>query len=167
MFPDNNRSLQTLRLVGIDWTLSDTTLLNTILKMNNTYLAGEVYISGQVRNQELVKYAAAWKDLEVTYDPQNLVPQHLVTFVNADEQNTVLYEMYVNQGSTPADPYATGLIEKPTLESDAQYTYSFGTEVDGVYQSGSGWDDITSVVLAPRTVTAVYTKTERTYTVTW
>ena len=164
---DASDTLQTLRLVGIDWTLSDTTLLNTILKMNNTYLAGEVYISGQVRNQELVKYAAAWKDLEVTYDPQNLVPQHLVTFVNADDQNTVLYEMYVDQGSTPADPYATGLIEKPTLESDAQYTYSFGTEVDGVYQSGSGWDDITSVVLAPRTVTAVYTKTERTYTVTW
>lgn len=164
---DASDTLQTLRLVGIDWTLSDTTLLNAILKMNNTYLAGKVYVSGQVRNQELVKYAAAWKDLEVTYDPQNLVPQHLVTFVNADDQSTVLYEMYVDQGSTPTDPYATGLIEKPTLESDAQYTYSFGTEADGVYQSGSGWDEITSVVLAPRTVTAVYTKTERTYTVTW
>ena len=160
-------TLQTLRLVGINWTLPDTTLLTAILKMSNTYLSGKVYISGQVRNQELVKYAAAWKDLEVTYDSQNLVPQHLVTFVNADDQHTVLYEMYVDQGSTPADPYATGLIEKPTLESDKQYTYSFGTEVNGEYQRGSGWDEITSEVLAPRRVTAVYTKTERIYTVTW
>lgn len=164
---DASDTLQTLRLVGINWTLPDTTLLNAILKMSNTYLSGKVYISGQVRNQELVKYAAAWKDLEVTYDSQNLVPQHLVTFVNADDQHTVLYEMYVDQGSTPADPYATGLIEKPTLESDKQYTYSFGTEVNGEYQIGSGWDEITSEVLAPRRVTAVYTKTERIYTVTW
>lgn len=156
MILDTVDTVQTLRLVGIDWVLADTTLLNQILAMNNSYLSGSVYISGQVRNQELIRYANAWNDLEVTYSPENLVPQHLVTYVNADADETVLYQTYVDQGSTPPDPYDSGLIAKPTLESDAQYTYEFDE-----------WDEITSVVLAPRRITAVYTKTERIYTVTW
>lgn len=160
-------TLQTLKLSGIDWTLADTDLLNTILRMNSSTLSGKVYISGQIRNQELVGYAKAWPDLEVTYDPLKLVPQHLITYVNADDENTVLCQIYVDQGSAPPDPYADGIIEKPTLPSDAQYEYSFGTETDGVYDVGSGWDEITSVVLTPRTVTANYTKTIREYTVTW
>ena len=159
--------LQTLRLTGINWTLADTTLLNKIIAMNSSYLSGSVYVSGQIRNQELARYAAAWNDLTVTYEPQNLVPQHLITYVNANDQRTVLYELYVDQGAQPPDPYATGAIARPTLESDEQYSYSFGTEVDGEYQSGSGWDEITSVVLSARTVVAKYTKTPRTYTVTW
>ena len=156
MILDTVDTVQTLRLVGIDWVLADTTLLNQILAMNNSYLSGSVYISGQVRNQELIRYANAWNDLEVTYSPENLVPQHLVTYVNADADETVLYQTYVDQGSTPPDPYDSGLIAKPTLESDAQYTYEFDE-----------WDEITSVVLAPRRITAVYTKTEHIYTVTW
>ena len=44
----------------------------------------------------------------------------------------------------------------PTLASTAQYTYTF-----------SGWDDITTGMSASRTVTAEYTSTLRTYTVTW
>ena len=159
--------LQTLRLTGINWTLADTTLLNKIIAMNSSYLSGSVYVSGQIRNQELARYAAAWNDLTVTYEPQNLVPQHLITYVNANDQRTVLYKLYVDQGAQPPDPYATGAIAKPTLESDEQYSYSFGTEVDGEYQPGSGWDEITSVVLSARTVVAKYTKTPRTYTVTW
>ena len=156
MILDTVDTVQTLRLVGIDWVLADTTLLNQIFAMNNSYLSGSVYISGQVRNQELIRYANAWNDLEVTYSPENLVPQHLVTYVNADADETVLYQTYVDQGSTPPDPYDSGLIAKPTLESDAQYTYEFDE-----------WDEITSVVLAPRRITAVYTKTEHIYTVTW
>lgn len=165
---DASDTLQTLRLVGINWTLPDSTLLNTILDMNNTYLAGKVYISGAVRNQELANYAEAWSDLEVTYDPANLVTQYLITYVNADDQNTVLYKTYVDRGAVPPDPYAEGLIDLPTLPSDEQYTYSFGTRSSsGTYQSGSGWDEITSVALQARTVKAVYTKNIRSYTVTW
>lgn len=160
-------TLQTLRLTGINWTLSDTTLLNQILKMNSSLLSGTVTISGAIRNQELVNYAKAWPDLTIVYDPQNLVTQYLVTYINADADGTVLYEAYVDRGSTPPDPYAEGWIAKPTLPSDAQYHYEFGTSTDGVYDAGSGWDDITSEALANRTVVAVYTKTTRTYTVTW
>lgn len=158
-------TLQTLRLTGINWTLPDTTLLNNILKMNSSLLSGTVTISGAIRNQELANYAKAWPDLIINYNPQNLVSQYLATYVNAD--GTPLCEVYVDRGSTPPDPYAEGIIPKPTLPADAQYTYEFGTSVDGVYTPGSGWDDITSDMLANRTITAVYTKTPRTYTVTW
>ena len=160
-------TLQTLRLTGIEWVLPDTTLLNQIYAMNNSLLAGKVTISGAVRNQELVNYAKAWPDLVIDYDPNNLVQQYLATYINADADGTVLYEAYVDRGSAPPDPYAEGLIEKPTLPSDAQYTYEFGTYTDGVYDVNSGWDDVTSVMLGARTITAVYTKAPRTYTVTW
>lgn len=164
---DAKDTLQTLRLTGIDWTLPDSTLLNEILAMNNTSLSGKVYVSGAIRNQELANYAAAWSDLEVTYDPANLIPQHLITYVNDDDENTVLYEVYVDQNATPPDPYKEGWIAKPTKASDEQYTYEFGTTTNGEYVAGSGWDEITSAVLAKRTVKAKYTKTVRTYTVTW
>ena len=149
-------TLQTLRLTGIDWTLADTTLLNQILAMNSSVLTGKVYISGAIRNQELLNYANAWADLEVTYNVANLVTQYLVTYVNDDDQNTVLYEAYVDRGSTPPDPYAEGWIAKPEKAADAQYTYEFDS-----------WDGIEDDVLAAKTVTAKYTETVRTYTVTW
>ena len=147
-------TLQFLRLVGIDWTLSDTTLLNSILAMNNSFLSGEAYISGQIRNQELLNYENAWSDLEVTYDSANLVTQYLATYVNAD--GTPLYSCYVDRGSVPPDPVSLGYIDTPTQEANAQYTFTY-----------NGWDDITSAMLNPRTITVVYTQTVRTYTVTW
>ena len=164
-------TLQVLYLYDIDWTgsssLADTTLLNQLYNLFYSMITGKVYISGQVRNQELVTYENSWKDLDVSYNPDNLVTQYPVTYVNADDKMTVLFTTYVDRGSTPPDPYAEGWIEKPTLESDAQYNYSFGTETDGVYDVGSGWTDMDSVITAPKTITAVYNKEVRKYTVTW
>lgn len=164
-------TLQVLYLYDIDWTgsnsLADTTLLNQLYNLFYSMITGKVYISGQVRNQELVNYENSWKDLDVSYNAENLVTQYLVTYVNADDKNSILFTTYVDRGSTPPDPYAEGWIEKPTLESDAQYDYSFGTETGGVYDVGSGWSDITETLTSDRTVTAVYTKTVREYTVTW
>lgn len=164
-------TLQVLYLYDIDWTgsnsLADTTLLNQLYNLFYSMITGKVYISGQVRNQELVNYENSWKDLEVSYNADNLVTQYLVTYVNADDKNSILFTTYVDRGSTPPDPYAEGWIEKPTLESDAQYIYSFGTETDGVYDVGSGWSDMDGVITAPKTITAVYTKETRKYTVTW
>ena len=164
-------TLQVLYLYDIDWTgsnsLADTTLLNQLNNLFYSMITGKVYISGQVRNQELVNYENSWKDLDVSYNAENLVTQYLVTYVNADDKNSILFTTYVDRGSTPPDPYAEGWIEKPTLESDAQYIYSFGTETDGVYDVGSGWSDMDGVITAPKTITAVYTKETRKYTVTW
>lgn len=160
-------TLQTLRLTGINWVLPDTAILNQILKMDSSYLSGYVYISGPIRNQEIESYSSKWPDLTVEFDAKNLVTQYLATYINADDKNTVLYQVYVDRGSAPPDPYAEKWIEKPTLSEDAQYTYEFGTTTDGNYVLGSGWDEINSEMLSSRTVTAVYTKTPRTYTVTW
>lgn len=164
-------TLQVLYLYDIDWTgsssLADTTLLNQLYSLFYSMITGKVYISGQVRNQELINYEKSWKDLEVYYNSDNLVTQYPVTYVNADDKMTVLFTTYVDRGSTPPDPYAEGWIEKPTLESDAQYNYSFGTETDGVYDVGSGWTDMDSVITAPKTIAAVYNKEVRKYTVTW
>ena len=147
-------TLQTLRLTGIDWTMPDDSLLESILAMNSSVLAGKVHIGGAIGQQDLANYNRAWPDLAITYD--SLITQYKITYVNADTNNTVLYEMYVDRGEVPIDPYEAGLIPKPTLPSDAQYEYAF-----------SGWENLTDQALHSRTVTAQYTKTVRTYTVTW
>lgn len=165
MVEDAIDTLQTLRLIGINWTLPDTTLLNRILNMNSSLLAGTVTISGAIRNQELENYAKAWPDLVIYYDPQNIVSQYVATYVNVD--GTVLYQTYVDRGSVPPDPYANNTIQKPTLAPDAQYTYDFGTFVNGLYVYGSGWDDVDSEMLGNRVITAVYQTTTRIYTITW
>lgn len=147
-------TLQICRVLGIDWELATTETLNAIIAMSQSLLTGQVYISGAIRNQELLSYDAAWPDLDVTYDSQNLVTQYLVTFANAD--GTTLYETYVDRGSVPVDPVTAGLISTPVKDADAQYTYSF-----------SGWDDIEAPILAAKTITAEYEQTIRTYTVRW
>lgn len=147
-------TLQICRVLGIDWELATTDTLNAIIAMSQSLLTGQVYISGAIRNQELLSYDSAWPDLDVTYDSQNLVTQYLVTFVNAD--GTTLYETYVDRGSVPVDPVTAGLIQTPVKPADAQYTYSY-----------TGWDDAESPILAAKTITAQYSETIRTYTVQW
>ncbi len=157
-------NLSRVRILGIDWTLATTDLLNKMLiligldendhNVDVSVLTGDVYISGQIRNQELERYATAWENLSVTYNSANLIDQYLATYVN--QNGTVLYTTYVDRGSTPPDPVAEGLISTPTIASTAQFNFKY-----------NGWDDIESVMLSPRTITALYTETTREYTVTW
>ena len=147
-------TLKNLYLYNIQWDVPDTTLMNSILNMFDTIMTGSVYISGAVRNSELDSYSNKWNDLEVTYNPANLITQYLATYVNPD--GTVLYQTYVDQGATPPDPVTLGYISTPTQTATAQYTFAY-----------NGWDDITSAMLSARTITAQYTQTVRTYTVTW
>lgn len=157
-------NLSRVRILGIDWTLATTDLLNKMLiligldendhNVDVSVLTGNVYVSGQIRNQELERYATAWENLSVTYNSANLIDQYLATYVNKD--GTVLYTTYVDRGSTPPDPVAEGLISTPTIASTAQFNFKY-----------NGWDDIESVMLSPRTITALYTETTREYTVTW
>lgn len=152
-------TLQTLRLTGIDWTVTSTELLNAILKMNNNLLAGKVHIAGQARQRELDAYTAAWPDLAVTYN--GIITQYKVTFMNSDgtaikDKSGNDYVQYVDQGGKITDPVASGEIDTPTIPSTAQYNYTF-----------AGWDGIEVNVTAPVTVTAKYSETVRTYTVRW
>lgn len=147
-------TLQTVRILGIDWTLSSTDLLNACLDMNSSLLTGSVYISGTIRNQEINNYTNAWSDLTVDYNIENLISQYKVTYVNADEDHTVLYTVYVDQGDYPPDPYNLGLIDKPSLPSTAQYIYVF-----------NGWTGITSTVIRDTTIVASYEEVVQKYTV--
>lgn len=152
-------TLQILRLVGIDWTIPNTDLLNKILKMNNSMLAGKVHIAGQARQRELDAYAAAWPDLTVTYN--GIITQYKVTFMNADgtpikDKKGNDYVQYVDQGGKAVDPIVSGEIDTPTIASTEQYNYTF-----------SVWDGINTNVTAAMTVTAKYNETIRTYTVRW
>ena len=152
-------TLQVLRLVGINWTVTNTDLLNKIVKMNSSMLAGSVHIAGQVRQRELDSYAAAWNDLSVTYD--GIITQYKLTFMNADgtpikDKKGNPYVQYVDQGGKAIDPVASGEIDTPTVSSTAQYNYTF-----------SGWEGIDENVLNDRTVTAKYTTSIRTYKVRW
>lgn len=145
-------TLRSIRALGIDWILPETDLLNACIAMNSSELSGEVYISGSIRQRELDAYEEAWPDLEVSYDPANMVTQYLATYVNAD--GTTLYTAYVDRGSAPPDPVALGLIDTPTRESTAQYSFTY-----------SGWDDVESAMLSARTITAQYTESVRQYTI--
>ena len=147
-------TLRALYLYDIAWTVGETTLLNKMLKLFFSSVSGSVYVSGGIRLKEIENYNRAWSDLSVTYNPDNLVPQYLYTFVNYDGKT--LYEMWVDRGSQPEDPVAAGYINAPTRPSDAQYNYTF-----------SGWDDLDGAALSAKTVTAQYNTALRKYMVTW
>ena len=155
-------TLQTIRALGINWELAETTILNSIIRKSNTLLSGSVYVSGQIRQKELSDYEYSWPDLEVTFNPANVVTQYEATFVNADgtpiyrKDGVTPYVQYVDRGSTPYDPIEANEVDTPTKESDAQYVYTF-----------EAWDNITDDMLAPRTITATYAQAVRSYTVTW
>jgi hypothetical protein len=147
-------TLQEARLYDLDWITPDSTILNQLLKINSAILTGKAYINGAVRYRELDSYETKWPDFVVTYNPNNIIEQYAATYVNDDD--TQLGVFYVDRGALPPDPVEDGEMETPTKASDAQYTYTF-----------SGWDEIETVMLAPRTIKAQYTSTIRTYTVTW
>ena len=149
-------TLQTIRILGVDWQLADTSLLNTCVAMHSSLLSGYAYISGQIRNQELLNYSSKWADLTVEYNPNNIITQFLVTYVNDDDNNTELYSCYVDQGSTPPDPVTQGLIDTPTIPSTDQYDFTF-----------NGWDDIEASIISNKTIKATYVSTVRSYTVRW
>ena len=156
-------NLNRVRLIGADWTVTDTTLLNRMLGIagldengNNTehsVLAGDVQVNGPVRQKELNDYAEQWPNLNVTYSGE-LVPQYYVFYVNDD--GTELLRLLQDRGSVAIDPIAAGLIPAPTKASTDQYDFTF--EV---------WDNLPGTIVGEKIVTARYTSAIRSYTVEW
>ena len=154
--PNVNR----VRITGIDWVLTDTTLLEKIYNMSgldkNGYnteksvLAGSVHVP-VIRQQQLADYQEAWSDLDITYD--TMIEQFAVTFVNADENNTVLEVQYVDKGESAIDPTTrTDNPLSPTIPSTISHDFTF-----------SKWDKSLTGVFSDRTITAVYTESLRKY----
>lgn len=155
--PNINR----VRIVGIDWSLEDTSLLEDIYKMSgidkNGYnitqsvLAGKVHVP-VIRQQQLYDYQDAWPDLTITFD--TMIEQFAVTFVNDD--GTVLDVQYVDKGSDAVDPVtrAENPIAIPTKESTVSTDFTY-----------DGWDSSLKSIFDARVIKATYTESTRTYTI--
>ena len=154
-------NLNRVRLTGIDWTLTDDTLLDRIYVMagidKNGYnttqsvLAGKVHIP-VIREQKLKEYNDAWNDLVITYD--EIIEQYAVTFQNED--GTILDIQYVDKGGSAVDPITRekNPIPTPTKESTISHDFTY-----------NGWDDAFVSIRAPKTITATYVSFLRKYEV--
>lgn len=154
-------NINRVRIVGIDWSLEDTSLLESIYDMSgidkNGYnvtqsvLAGKVHVP-VIRQQQLYDYQEAWSDLVITFD--TMIEQYAVTFINDD--GTVLEVQYVDKGSDAVDPVtrADNPIATPTKESTISTDFTY-----------AGWDSSLKSIFAPRTIKATYTESTRTYTI--
>lgn len=170
---DSTTSVNRIRIVGIDWELAngsadddedkEVPLLNRLYALKgfdkNGYNADQSVLTGKVhvpiiRQQKLHEYQAAWPDLEITYN--TLITQYAVTFINTDENGTILDVQYVDEGEKPVDPTtrADNPISTPTMESTVSTNYTF-----------AGWDSDFVAAFENATIKATYTETTRKYTV--
>lgn len=164
---DSATSLNRVRIVGVDWVLTEDDVVdNEVVLLNRLYamkgfdksgynteqsvLTGKITVP-IIRQQKLHEYKTAWPDLEIV--ATTIVEQFPVTFMNAD--GTVLEVQYVDKGGNAVDP--TTRVENrlsPTIASTVEYNYTF-----------IGWDNSLLGVFSERTVTAVYKSSIRSYTI--
>lgn len=159
--------LATVRLLGVNWTLSDDNTLERLYGMtgldekhNSTpraVLTGNIHVT-TIRERNLAKYQEAWTNLTITYD--NLIRQFTVSFYNAEDSdgnNELLDTQYVDVNGYPEDPTTreTNPIT-PTLDPTISTIYTF-----------TGWDRALGAVTGNQAYTAVYSESPRTYTVTY
>ena len=153
-------NLNRVRITGIDWILSDDTLLDRIYRMSgidkNGYNIGQSVLAGKVhvpviRQQQLIDYKKAWSDLEVTFD--TMIEQYPVTFKNYD--GSILEVQYVDKGGNAVDPTTRAENPlKPTKSSTVSHDFTF-----------AGWDSSLTDVFSERTITATYAESLRRYTI--
>lgn len=169
----NSSNLKTVRLTNVDWVLENTSLLNRLLKctgigedgnteIEQSVLTGRVHVPA-IRAAEKEAYAAAWPELEVTYDRE--IAQFSIIFINGDSE---IYRELKDQGTklTDADnPVLNGTIPTPTIppSEDGQFEYEFSSwkTSDGV-----SFNDIT-INSSDIVFYAQYSSKVREYTVTW
>ena len=158
---DKCSSLNRVRLVGVEWNLDNTSLLDRLLGMagidENGYNTEQSVVEGSVfvpiiREKQLADYTKQWPDLKVTYS--TLVEQFKWTFINKD--GTILDVQYIDKGGKAVDPVTRkeNPIPTPTLKSTVSTSFTF-----------SGWDTEFITVFGDQTVTATYTESVRNYTI--
>lgn len=154
-------NLNRVRITGIDWELTDTSLLNRLYNMSgldeNGYNTDTSVVEGKVhvpiiRERELLIYTERWPDLAITYN--TMINQFAWTFVNKDGK--VLDVQYIDKGERAVDPV--------TREDDPIPTPTFPSTISTVF-TFSGWDTEFIPVFGNQTVTALYDESVREYTV--
>lgn len=158
-------NLYRVRIVGVNWTLTDETMtiLDRLYNMtgfsnsgdniDQSVLTGTVYVP-TINEYTLYAYQQAWPELTINYGAMNY--QYPVTFVNED--GTILDVQYVIAGQYAIDPItrAENPIPIPTKESTISTDFTFAK-----------WDKEFEIVqiFGPETVTATYTDSVRKYNV--
>lgn len=158
-----------LRLVGIDETIDDTSVLEMLISDNakgkyidnNGVLSEDKtvypYISGTIHCASIGSYLVNQLNAiypYLTIDAGTVIEQFVVTFCNYD--GTVLNKQFILRGEAAVDPVTTGLIDTPTRESTVSTTYTY-----------DGWDGSFNRITNDTTVYATYIETTREYTVRW
>lgn len=157
---DGAENVNRVRIIGIEWNLENTDLLERLFNMKGidkdgynvdaSVLSGSVYVP-TIRQQRLYEYNRQWPDLAISYG--KMIEQYPVTFINDD--GSVLEIQYVDKGSDAIDP--TTRSENPLIpikESSISHDYTF-----------AGWDSPLTAVFSDRTVTATYSESLRRYTI--
>ena len=157
---DSAPNVNRVRIMGINWTLPDTSLLDRIYGMagvdksgyniDRAVLTGSVHVP-IIKQQQLREFNAAWPDLVLSYD--TLVEQFAFTFQNDD--GTIIEVQYVDKGESATDP-ATRSENRivPTKASSVSHDFTF-----------AGWDSLLTSAFADRVITATYTSALRSYTI--
>ena len=157
---DSATNINRVRIIGIDWSLEDTSLLERLYTIKgidkNGYNTDQSVLTGKVhvpviRQQQLYEYQNVWSDLEIVAD--TIIEQFAVTFVNAD--GNVLEVQYVDKGEDAVDPTTRANNPlSPTIASTISHDFTF-----------TGWDSSLLDVFSERTITATYTSSLRRYTI--
>lgn len=153
--------LNRARIIGVNWSLENTTLLDRLYKMGgidkNGYNVDQSIVTGSVhvpvmKEKLLAQYHEAWPDLEITYN--TLVQQFTVTFKN--DNGDILDVQYVDKGTKAVDPLTRedNPIPTPTKESTVSTDYTF-----------AGWDKDIVDAFDNQVITATYSETTRNYTI--
>ena len=157
--------LNTIRLVGIDWSkdlnIQNTAILDRMYNMrgvdNNGYENNKSVVTGYIwvasgKDREIGEFNELWPYLTIEADA--VTKQATVTFINDD--GTVLDVQYVDVGTPPVDPVTrlNDPINTPTKASTVSTNYAY-----------AGWDTAMTAVWSDKTITATYTETVREYTV--
>ncbi len=159
---DNAPNINRIRIIGADWTLEDTSLLERLYAIKgidkNGYNADQSVLAGTVTvptigQYELYKYQDVWSDLTII-PKDGVIPQYKVAFKNYD--GTELDIQYIDQYGNAVDPItrSENPIATPTKESSIQYSYAF-----------SGWDKTFTNVVMDIDVYATYEESLRDYTI--
>lgn len=165
------KSLKTVTVTGINWNLENTDILKVLSKLTgkdenefnteHSVLTGTIHVP-VIRDQELKEYIGTaekkgiWPDLEITYD--SLIQQFAVTFVNDNEEHTILDIQYVDKGGNAVDPITRGEnpIPIPTKTSTVRNDFTY-----------KGWNGDLTKIFSDRTIIATYTSSIRKYTVSY
>lgn len=168
-------NLNRIRLLGIDWRLETTSLLNSLLnysgigenggELEQSVLGGNVYIIGRMSTVEQYNYEHAWSNLVVTAG--TVVPQFQVIFKNPDGQ--VLYTASYDVGSSPVYVGDTPEMEETGRCSYVfagwKYTYYDGTE--RIAEIGETLPVVTIQPAEPIEIIAHYDEELKFYYVKW